>query len=73
MQVFEDQKAADAPGPGVADVAHAKVLASGTMKLGYDVYVDAFKLNKDPFERVEGKEQFRTWKRVFDRIEQELQ
>ncbi|KAL8830673.1 MAG: hypothetical protein Q9191_001298 [Dirinaria sp. TL-2023a] len=73
VQIFEDKKAADATGPGLADMAHTEVLASGTMTLGQDVYVDAYALNEDPFERVEGDEKFKKWKRVFDRIEQQLQ
>ena len=72
VQVFEDKKAVDATGPGLADVGDSKVLAEGTMTLGQDVYVDAYALNKDPFERLEGDEKFRKWKKVFDRIEQEL-
>lgn len=72
VQVFEDKKAADATGPGLADLADGKVLAEGTMTLGQDVYVDAYALNKDPFERLEGDEKFKKWKRVFDRIEQEI-
>ena len=72
VQIFEDKKAVDATGPGLADVTDAKVLAEGTMTLGQDVYVDAYALNKDPFERVEGEEKFRRWKKVFDRIEEEL-
>ena len=72
VQVFEDKNAVDATGPGLADTGDSKALAEGTMTLGQDVYVDAYALNKDPFERVEGDEKFRKWKRVFDRIEQEL-
>ena len=72
VQVFEDRKGPDEAGPGLVDVKGAKALAEGTMTLGQDVYVDAYALNKDPFERVEGEEKFKKWKKVFDRIEQEM-
>lgn len=72
VQVFEDRKGADEAGPGLVDVKGARALAEGTMTLGQDVYVDAYALNKDPFERVEGEEKFKKWKKVFDRIEQEM-
>lgn len=73
VKVFADNKKVDATGPGLAAYDNAKVIAKGTMTLGEGLYVDSYWLNKDPFERVEGEEKFKKWKRVFDRIEQELQ
>ena len=72
IQVFQDPHPADGSGPGLADVADARLLAEGSMTVGEGGYVDAYALNRDPFERVEGDEKFRKWKRVFDRIEEEL-
>lgn len=73
FKVFEDTKEADAEGPGLAAYDDAKVIAKGTFTLREGLYVDSFLLNKDPFERVEGDEKYKKWKKVFERIEQELQ
>ena len=73
VKVFVDNKKFDANGPGLGDYDNAKIIAKGTMTLGEGLYVDSYWLNKDPFERIEGNEKFKKWKKEFDRIEQELQ
>ena len=73
FKVFEDTKNVDAEGPGLAVYDDANVIAKGTFTLRDGLYVDSFWLNKDPFERVEGDEKFKKWKKVFDRIEHELE
>ena len=73
FKVVEDTKEVDAEGPGLTACHDAKVIAKGTFTLREGLYVDSFQLNKDPFERVDGDEKYKKWKKVFDRIEQELQ
>lgn len=73
VKVFEDTKKVDATGPGLVDCDDAKVIVESNMTLGEGLYVDSHWLNKDQFERIEGDEKFKQWKKVFDRIEQELQ
>ena len=73
VKVFEDKKKYNATGPGLGDYDNAKVVTKGTMTLGETLYVDSYWLNKDPYERIEGEEKFKKWKKVFDRIEQELE
>lgn len=73
VKVFEDTNKVDATGPGLVDCDDAKVVAEGNMTLGEGLYVDSHWLNKDPFERIEGDEKFKQWKKVFERIEQEMQ
>ena len=72
FRVFEDTKEFDAEGPGLAAYDDAKAIAKGTFTLREGLYVDSFQLNKDPYERVEGDVKYKKWKKVFDRIEEEL-
>ena len=72
IKVFEDSKAVNATGPGLADVEHARVVAEGSMTLGEEIYVDSYWLNRDSYERVEGDVKFKQWNKVFEGIEQEL-
>ena len=43
------------------------------MKLGPGVRMGGYALIKDPYEKVEGNEKFKKWKRAFNPIGQELQ
>ena len=73
VTVYEDQKAFNAPGPGLADVSTSKKLGQGKLKLGKARYVDSVEINKDPFERVDGVENFKAWKAKLDSIGKELE
>lgn len=80
VTVYEDPKAFDAPGPGLADVgggtsskAKAKVLGKGKLKLGKGRYVDSVDINKDPFEQLDGTAQYRAWKAKLDAIGREFE
>lgn len=86
VTVYEDPKAFDAPGPGLADVSggdeggsggsssssKAKVLGRGNLKLGKGRYADSVEINKDPFEQLDGVEQYKAWKAKLDAIGREF-
>ncbi len=69
VTIFENQKDAEATGPGLADVGHAQPIAKGTMTLGENVYVDSEDLNKDLFKK---PAKYALWKAEFDKIGKEL-
>ena len=68
VTVYEDGKAPDAPGPGLADVSAAKKLGKGKLKLGQALYVDSVEINKDPFEQIDGVERYKAWKAKLDSV-----
>lgn len=72
VTVYEDGKAFDAPGPGLADVSASKKLGKGRLKLGQARYVDSVAINKDPFEQIDGVERYKAWKAKLDLIGKEL-
>lgn len=49
VDVYEDPNPASAEGPGLLDGLRSPI-ASGTMTLGQDIYIDVETMNKDPFE-----------------------
>lgn len=74
VSVYEDSRDAGTPGPGIVDVkgSEARLIGHGKMKLGRGRYVDSVRINKDPYEMVDGDQKFRAWKKVFDQIGKEL-
>ena len=85
VTVYQDPKACDAPGPGLADVSgggeggsgsssssKAKELGRGKLKLGKGMYVDSVEINQDPFEQLDGVEQYKAWKAKLDAIGREF-
>lgn len=72
VTVYEDGKAPDAPGPGLADVSASKKLGKGRLKLGPALFVDSVEINKDPFEQIDGVERYKAWKAKLDLIGKEL-
>lgn len=73
VTIYEDGKAFNAPGPGLADVSGSKVLGKGTLKLGETRYVDSVEINKDPFEQLDGVEQYKAWKAKLDLVGKEFE
>ena len=73
VTVYEDGKAFDAPGPGLADVSSSKKLGKGRLKLGQARYVDSVQINKDPYEQIDGVERYKAWKAKLDLIGKELE
>ena len=73
VTVYQDGKAFDAPGPGLADVSTLKKLGKGRLKLGPACYVDSVAINKDPFEQIDGTERYKAWKAKLDLIGKELE
>lgn len=73
VTVYEDGKAFDAQGPGLADVSALRKVGKGRLKLGQARYVDSVQVNKDPYEQIDGVERYKAWKAKLDLIGRELE